>query len=111
LAYPVYAVGRPPDTKLFLTINGLSLLFPIPCCSFASPLPWDDTATGRFKVNRSIKMRLHLGVKRAAADSDSGRSPSDDEKAIGRDKISRVDELPPDPDEHLTPEEKAEVVS
>jgi hypothetical protein len=56
-------------------------------------------------------MRLQLGVKRAAADSDSGRSPSDDEKAIGRDKISGIDELPPDPDEHLTPEEKAEIVS
>ena len=49
----------------------------------------------------------------AAADSDSGRSPSDDEKAIVRGRIPHTpgDDLPPDPDEHLSLEERAKIVS
>ena len=55
-------------------------------------------------------MRLEKGVNGAvAADTDSGRSPSDDEKAIGH--VAYKDhELPPDPDAHLSPEEKAAIV-
>ena len=58
----------------------------------------------------NLKSRLNGG---AATDSDSGRSPSDDEKAIGHGHISNAhgEELPPDPDEHLSPEEKAKIVS
>lgn len=59
-------------------------------------------------------MRFKLGLKGAAAtDSDSGRSPSDDEKVIGHGHVSNTHrgELPPDPDEHLSPEEKAKIVS
>lgn len=52
-------------------------------------------------------MLLKRGLNSAAvADSDSGRSPSDDEKAIGHGHISHGDhDLPPDPDEHLSAEE------
>ena len=58
----------------------------------------------------NLKSHLKGG---AATDSDSGRSPSDDEKAIGHVHMSNAhgDELPPDPDEHLSPEEKAKIVS
>lgn len=57
-----------------------------------------------------LKSRLKGG---GATDSDSGRSPSDDEKAIGHGHIYHAhgDEVPPDPDEHLSPEEKAKIVS
>lgn len=47
-------------------------------------------------------------------DSDSGRSPSGDEKTIGVEQgalETRGDgELPPDPDAHLSPEERAAIV-
>ena len=47
-------------------------------------------------------------------DSDSGRSPSDDEKNLGV-KPGEFEslghgELPPDPDVHLSPEERAAIV-
>jgi hypothetical protein len=58
-------------------------------------------------------MHLKPGLNGVAgADSDSGRSPSDDEKAIGHGHIAHPHaDLPPDPDEHLSPEEKAKIVS
>jgi hypothetical protein len=65
-------------------------------------------------VINSSAMRFKPGPKAAAAiDSDSGRSPSDDEKAIGHGHFSNADghDLPPDPDEHLSPEERAKIVS
>lgn len=45
-------------------------------------------------------------------DSDSGRGPSDEEKRIDDAQVvlSDVNTLPPDPDAHLSPEEKAKVV-
>ncbi|MCJ1309948.1 hypothetical protein MMC25_003609 [Agyrium rufum] len=42
-------------------------------------------------------------------DSDSGRSPSDDEKRIGVVEDKAPDNLPPDPDEGLSDEEKAAI--
>lgn len=47
-------------------------------------------------------------------DSDNGRSPSDDEKKLGV-KQGELEylghgELPPDPDAHLSPEERAAIV-
>lgn len=47
---------------------------------------------------------------KSGVDSDSGRSPSDDEKAIGQRHVSHDEDLGPDPDEQLTPEERAEIV-
>ena len=47
-------------------------------------------------------------------DSDSGRSPSDDEKNLGAKQGGLESlgngELPPDPDAHLSPEERAAIV-
>jgi len=42
-------------------------------------------------------------------DADSGRTPSDDEKTVGVD--GTYGELPPDPDAHLSDEERARIVS
>ena len=42
-------------------------------------------------------------------DADSGRTPSDDEKRVGVD--ATYGELPPDPDAHLSNEERARIVS
>jgi hypothetical protein len=45
-------------------------------------------------------------------DSDSGRSPSDDEKVVGTSKhLGHGEELPPDPDAGLSAEERAKIVS
>ncbi len=57
-----------------------------------------------------FKLRPNGG---AATDSDSGRSPSDDEKAIGHGHVHHAHrvEVSPDPDDHLSPEEKANIVS
>ena len=47
-------------------------------------------------------------------DSDSGHSPSDDEKRVGvkRGEFETLghSQLPPDPDAHLSPEERAAIV-
>lgn len=47
-------------------------------------------------------------------DSDSGHSPSDDEKKLGatQGELESLGhgELPPDPDAHLSPEERAAIV-
>lgn len=43
-------------------------------------------------------------------DSDSNCTPSDDEKHIDNKHVADVDHLPPDPDEHLSAEEKAKIV-
>ena len=43
-------------------------------------------------------------------DSDSGRSPSDDEKRIGIVDERQPENLPPDPDEGLSDEERARIV-
>jgi hypothetical protein len=51
------------------------------------------------------------GLDGVAADSDSGRTPSDYEKAIAHHHLPQPDHLPPDPDEHLTAEERAIIVS
>lgn len=48
----------------------------------------------------------------AKRDSDSGRDPSDEEKRAGiTGDIAAQDGLPPDPDAHLSPEERAKIVS
>jgi hypothetical protein len=48
----------------------------------------------------------------AKRDSDSGRNPSDEEKRAGIiGDIAAQDGLPPDPDAHLSPEERAKIVS
>jgi hypothetical protein len=44
-------------------------------------------------------------------DSDGERSPSDDEKAIGNTHKIQSDSLSLDPDDHLSAEEKARIVS
>ena len=48
-------------------------------------------------------------------DSDSGHSPSDDEKQVGVEpgafETATVSQLPPDPDHGLSDAEKAEIVS
>jgi len=45
------------------------------------------------------------------ADSDPNRSPSDDEKTIGAQHFeAALHELPPDPDAHLSEEERAAIV-
>lgn len=61
----------------------------------------------------NLKSRLTGGGGGVATtnDSDSGRTPSDHEKAIGYGKHLSHTDLPPDPDEHLSPEEKAAIVS
>ncbi len=46
-------------------------------------------------------------------DSDSGHSPADDEKKLGMEhgeyETLGHDQLPPDPDAHLSPEERAAI--
>ena len=50
----------------------------------------------------------------ARVDSDSGHSPSDDEKGVGVRQggfeTLGHGQLPPDPDAHLSPEERAAIV-
>lgn len=49
-------------------------------------------------------------------ESDSGRQPSDEEKKVGLDLHGQIedaiahDQLPPDPDAHLSEEERAAIV-
>lgn len=45
-------------------------------------------------------------------DDDSAHSPSDDEKRVGATQgdFDTLAHLPPDPDAHLSPEEKAAIV-